>query len=60
MKLEELKEYYGTFTKMNRELNIGSSTYQTWRKNGCIPFATQCLIEKKTNRKFKADLDDVK
>lgn len=51
---EELKEYYGTWAKMSRELDVGSNAYQRWLKMGYIPFKTQCLIENKTKRRFKA------
>lgn len=51
---EELKEYYGSWAKMSRELDMSSTTYQGWLRKGYIPYTTQCLIEKKTNKKFKA------
>ena len=54
MLLNELYEYYGTWTKLVRELNLGNSTYQIWRKQGYIPFKTQLLIENKTKGRFKA------
>jgi hypothetical protein len=56
----ELRAYYGSWAKMSRELDMSSSTYQNWLRNGYIPFTTQCLIEKKTNRRFKADMNDAK
>jgi hypothetical protein len=54
MLLGELYEHYGTWTKMVRELDLGNSTYQIWRKKGYIPFRSQLLIERKTKRLFKA------
>jgi len=54
MLLSELYEYYGTWTRVVRELDLGSSTYQLWRKQGFIPFKAQLLIEYKTNGRFKA------
>lgn len=55
MLLEELYRHYGTWTNLVRSLNIGSTTYQVWRKRGFIPFRTQLLIENKTKGRFKAD-----
>jgi len=54
MLLNELYDYYGTWTNLVRELNLGNSTYQIWRKQGYIPFTAQLLIEKKTKGRFKA------
>lgn len=55
MLAEELRAHYGSWAKMSRELDFGSNTYQRWLKLGYIPFSAQCVIEKKTNKKFKAD-----
>ncbi len=55
MKLDELYRHYGTWTNLARALDIGNSTYQVWRKKGCIPFKAQLLIEHKTNGLFKAN-----
>ncbi len=54
MLLSELYEHYGTWTKLVRELDLGNSTYQLWRKKGYIPFKSQLLIERKTKGLFKA------
>ena len=54
MLLSELYEHYGTWTQLVRELNLGNSTYQIWRKKGYIPFKAQLLIENKTKGFFKA------
>ena len=55
MLLNELYEYYGTWTHLVRELNLGNNTYQVWRKQGYIPFTAQLLIENKTGGLFKAN-----
>lgn len=54
MLLGELYEHYGTWTHLVRELKLGNSTYQVWRKQGYIPFKAQLLIENQTNGLFKA------
>lgn len=54
MLLEELHEYFGTWTQLMRELELGNSTYQVWRKQGYIPFKAQLLIENRTKGLFKA------
>lgn len=56
MLFQELHDYYGTWTQLSRELGLGTTTYQNWVKKGYIPFNTQLLIEKRSKRKFKADL----
>ena len=55
MYLEELREYFGTYADMTRQLGLGNTTYLFWKKKGYIPFTTQCVIEKKTKRRFRAD-----
>lgn len=60
MLAEELKAYYGSWARMSRELDLSSTTYQNWLRNGYIPYPTQCIIEKKTNKKFKAEKTDAK
>jgi hypothetical protein len=54
MLLSDLYEHYGTWTQLVRELKLGNSTYQVWRKQGYIPFKAQLLIENQTNGLFKA------
>lgn len=54
MLLTELYEHYGTWTHLVRDLGLGNSTYQIWRKQGYIPFKTQLFIENKTKGRFKA------
>jgi hypothetical protein len=54
MLLTELYDYYGTWTLLGRELGLGNSTYQVWRRQGYIPFTAQLLIENKTKGLFKA------
>jgi hypothetical protein len=55
MLIEELYEHFGSWARLGRDLDLGSTTYQNWRKNGYIPYTTQLIIEKKTNSKFLAD-----
>lgn len=55
MLIKELKEHYGSWTKLMRKLDMGTATYQGWLRKGFIPFPTQCLIEKKTGGLFVAE-----
>ena len=57
---EELREHYGTWAEMSRQLGLGATTYLKWMKKGYIPFETQCVLEKKTKGKFKANLKHCK
>lgn len=52
---QDLYDYFGTWSKAARELDLGNHTYQGWLKKGYIPYVTQCYIEIKTNKKFMAD-----
>lgn len=52
--MQELYEHYGSWAEMGRELRLGNSTYQTWKKKGYIPYTTQLVIEKKTGGLFMA------
>ncbi len=58
--MEELYEHYGSWANMSRKLELGVTTYLGWRKKGYIPWETQCVIEAKTNRKFKANKNHAK
>lgn len=60
MLIDELREYYGTWADMTRKLELGNTTYLGWRRKGYIPWTTQLVIEKKTNKKFKADMEHAK
>jgi hypothetical protein len=60
MLLEELYSHYGSWTKLVRDLGLGTSTYAIWRKRGFIPYKSQVFIELKTNGLFKASEDDAK
>lgn len=60
MLLEELKNYFGTWALMSRELGLGATTYLGWKRKGYIPYKTQCVLEMKTKRKFKANLEHCK
>lgn len=54
MLLQELYDYYGSWTNIGRKLDMGHSNYSAWRRKGYIPYTTQCVIEKKTKGLFKA------
>ncbi len=56
MLMEELRDYYGTWSNMSRTLGLGYTTYLNWIKKGFIPLQTQRKIEYRTKSKFKADL----
>lgn len=60
MRLKELHQHYGTYTAIAHEFKQGMNAHQYWRKIGYIPFASQLLIEYKTNGLFKASEEDCK
>jgi len=54
MLLEEMKDHYGSYSNMNKALDLAPTTYLLWRKKGGIPLRTQLLIERKTKKRFIA------
>lgn len=58
MLLKELHEHYKNWSLFARELGFGFTSYQKWKRKGYIPYATQCVIEKKTGGLFKAKIED--
>lgn len=55
MNLDELKEEYGSWSNAAVEIRVTWSSICYWRKIGYIPYSSQCLIEKNTKGKFKAN-----
>lgn len=61
MTLKEIYEHYGkNWAEVARELKIGSTTLQKWRKRGYIPIRSQMVLDKRTNSLFKARIEDAK
>ena len=61
MTLKEIYDYYGkNWAEVARELKIGSTTLQKWRKRGYIPIRSQMVLDKRTNSLFKARIEDAK
>ncbi len=54
MLLDELYAHYGTYAELARRLNLGSTTYQRWKRIGYIPFNSQLVIQHSTDGMFKA------
>lgn len=57
MLIEELYDFYKSWSVMSRKLELSPTTYLGWKRRGYIPWQTQLVIEKKTHGKFKAKLD---
>lgn len=60
MKVEDLKEYFGSFYKAARFLNISEQSTMNWKRKGYIPIASQMKIEKLTQGALKARFEDCK
>ena len=59
MTLTEIYEYYGkNWAEVTRELKIGSTTLQKWRKRGYIPIRSQMVLDKRSAGLFKARVED--
>jgi hypothetical protein len=57
MKLDELIQEYGSEIKVAAELGFSHQSVKNWKASGFIPFDSQCVIQVKTNSKFKAEQD---
>lgn len=61
MTLQEIYEHYqSNWAFASRELKIGTTTIQKWKKRGYIPIRSQMVLEKRTKGIFKARLQDAK
>lgn len=61
MTLNEIYEFYDrNWAMVTRELKIGTTTIQKWRKRGYVPIRSQMVIEERTKGLFKASLEDAK
>ncbi len=58
MKYEDLITEYGTAYNAAKMLKFTTSRVYKWKKCGFIPIQTQLEIEKFTEKKFTASLDD--
>ncbi len=55
MTINDIKNYFGTFSSFARNLNVHVNTVQMWEKKGEIPLKYQIIIEKYTNGALKID-----
>ena len=55
MTLEEAKQYFKTYYKMAKTLNITPQAILFWRKQGYIPYLHQLNLERLTEGELLAD-----
>lgn len=56
MKFCEVMEYYDyKISNIVKNLKVARATVDSWKKNDCIPFRMQCVIEIHTNGKLKVN-----
>ena len=60
MKIKDLKDFFGTFYKAAKQLNISQQSIINWKKRGYIPIVSQMKIEAGTEGQLKARLEDCK
>lgn len=60
MTVDDIKEYFGSFYKAARFLNISEQSTMNWKRRGYIPIASQMKIEKLTDGALKARFEDCK
>lgn len=51
---QDLCDYYGSAAEAARKLGKSRGTLTYWKNNG-IPFPTQCVIERITKKKLRAE-----
>jgi hypothetical protein len=59
MTLDEVKKYFGTCYRFNKETGMAHDNFRQWGKRGYIPFMSQHRIEIATRGNLKADFKDV-
>lgn len=58
MTLEEVKEHFVTWRNLMQKLGLSNHAYLFWRKQGYIPYHQQVAIERMTEGKLIANIDD--
>lgn len=59
MNLQQIHQYYGSYVELANILRINKQAINNWRRNGFIPIYRQMQIEKLTNGKLKASIEEV-
>lgn len=60
MKIEDVLRFFGSGWKMTQKIGMATQNIKNWKKRGFIPISTQVKIEKLTQGKLRASLDDCK
>lgn len=50
----DLRDYFGTYTKMAALIGVSITAVQNWRRAGAIPAGSAIKIERLTGGQFKA------
>lgn len=58
MKPKEVKKYFKSLYRFNKETGMSASTLGNWIRWGFVPVTSQLKIERITNGALKADWDD--
>lgn len=60
MTINDLKEYYGSGYRFNKDTHMSASSFMNWNNRGYIPWGSQLIIERLTEGKLKADKQDMR
>lgn len=60
MKLEEVKKYFKSITNLTKSLGLSRQAWYVWLRLGHVPIGQQIEIEKLTEGKLKADINDTR
>jgi hypothetical protein len=58
MTIDELKEEFGTSYAFNKQTGMAANSYQNWLRWGFIPLLSQLKIEKATQGRLPARIED--
>lgn len=60
MKLEEIKEYFGSTYKFEKQTGMSLGNMNNWEKNGYVTTKAQLFLEILTDGELKASIEDEK
>lgn len=59
MTLEDIEQYFGTSYQFSKKTGMPANNYYNWRKAGFIPIRTQIKLQKITEGRLQASLEDL-
>lgn len=60
MTVEEVLSYYGSSYKFHKQTPFSHATFFQWKKKGRVPLLSQLKLERLTEGKLKANMDELR